>query len=65
MTSLERNDTLSAIAKKQNDVHIKNSGHPSKYHLGYIAALRAVRQSTGPETGGQPPVAVVTAAHFA
>ena len=58
MTLLERVDTLSAIAKKQNDVYIKNSGHPSQYHLGYIAALRAVRQSTGPETGDQSPIII-------
>ena len=48
MTTLERIDQLLGYALKQRDTYIKNTlsppGYAPQYHLGYIAALRAIRQ---------------------
>ena len=43
-TTLERIDQLLGYAFEQRDTYIKNIGHAPQYHLGYIAALRAIRQ---------------------
>ena len=54
-TTLERIDQLLGYALEQRDTYIKNIGHAPQYHLGYIAALRAIRQHIQ-ANGDQSPV---------
>ena len=44
LTVLERIDQLMGYARNQRNEYLMKYGHDTKYHLGYIAALKVIRQ---------------------
>ena len=59
LTVLEQIDQLMGYARNQRDEYLMKYGHDPKYHLGYIAALKVIRQHITTKPVEQSPPLVI------